>query len=81
MSDPIFQLNGKVIRSAKVEHNQLQSISLYAHDDEDSKFKALSLNEDRELLVSNEGKQIIKYYLLMKLLIREQKTEKIFQFL
>ena len=58
MSDPLFQLNGKVVRSPKVEHTQLQSISLYAHDDDDSKFKALSLNEDRELLVSNEGNKI-----------------------
>lgn len=56
MSDPIFQLNNKVIRSAKVEHTQLQSIALYAHDEDDSKFKALSLNEDNELLVNNGSK-------------------------
>jgi len=56
MSDPIFQLNSKVVRSAKLEHRELQSIALYAHDNEDSKFKALNLNEDNELLVNNGSK-------------------------
>lgn len=53
MSDPLFQLNGKVVRSPKVEHTQLQSISLYAHDDDDSKFKSLRVNEHQELVVNS----------------------------
>ncbi len=53
MSDPIFQLNSKVVRSAKLEHRELQSIALYAHDDEDSKFKSLRVNEHEELVVNS----------------------------
>lgn len=68
MSDPIFQLNSKVVRSAKLEHRELQSIALFAHDNEDSKFKSLRLNEDNELLVNNGSKIQYKTFINNKVL-------------
>ena len=53
MTSPHFQLNGKIVRSPKAEHTHLQSISLYAHDDDDLKFKSLRLNEHQELVVNS----------------------------
>jgi len=51
--DPIAELNAKVIRSRKIDFDELQCISIFGHSETDKQFKALTINDDDELKVNN----------------------------
>lgn len=51
--DPIAELNAKVIRSRKIDFDELQCISIFGHSETDKQFKALTINDDDELKVNS----------------------------
>jgi hypothetical protein len=51
--DPIAELNGKIVRSRKIDFDELQCISIFGHSETDKQFKALTINDDDELKVNN----------------------------
>jgi hypothetical protein len=58
--DPIAELNAKVIRSRKIDFDELQCISIFGHSETDKQFKALSINDDDELKVNNGAGYLTK---------------------
>ena len=51
MSDPIQQLNSKIIRSKSSQFTELQCVSIYAHDTEDKRLRSLTITDNDELIV------------------------------
>jgi hypothetical protein len=51
--DPIAELNAKIVRSRKIDFDELQCISIFGHSETDKQFKALTINDDDELKVNN----------------------------
>jgi hypothetical protein len=53
--DPIAELNGKIVRSRKIDFDELQCISIFGHNETDRQFKALAINDNDELEVNMES--------------------------
>ena len=56
------EINNKMVRAKRLEFDELQSVSIYAHNDTDTKLKGLKINDDDKLLVSDAGTEITTVY-------------------
>ena len=53
----LSQINSKIVRSARTDYDELQNVSIYAHDDTTNKYKALRIDELNNLHVSDIGNE------------------------
>lgn len=53
----LSQINSKIVRSERTDYDELQNVSIYAHDDTTNKYKALRIDELNNLHVSDIGNE------------------------
>lgn len=55
-------INSKIVRNKRVDYDQLQCVSIYAHNDTDTKLKGLKIDDNDYLQVSAYGDEIVEVY-------------------
>lgn len=59
MSDRyLAEINAKIIRSKKIDFNELQCVSMYGHNETDDLLKSAKINDDDNLKVTDYGNEL-----------------------